>query len=85
MVSPGQELAVVVQDASADPVTAIAYVSKNIAEKVSKIEPSILKIGIKLTRNIQLLFQLMLCKEILMPCIMMSRRICPPKRLKKDT
>ena len=47
VVNPGQELAVVVQDESADPVTAVAYVPKNIADKVSKIEPSVLKIGNK--------------------------------------
>lgn len=43
VVAPGQQLAVVAQNAEGDPITAVAYVPRNIAEKVSLIEPSVLQ------------------------------------------
>lgn len=44
-VNPGTELAVLSQDNTEDPVVAIAYVSADIAKKVSRIEPSVIHIG----------------------------------------
>jgi multidrug efflux pump subunit AcrA (membrane-fusion protein) len=41
-VNPGSELAVLTQDQGNDPVVAIAYVSQDIAKRVSRLEPSIL-------------------------------------------
>lgn len=45
VVSPGQQLAVLVQGAEEDPITAVAYVSSDIASKISRVEESVLKIG----------------------------------------
>jgi multidrug efflux pump subunit AcrA (membrane-fusion protein) len=45
VVSPGTPLVVVAQDAAADPVTAVAYVSEDIAGQISMIEPSVLHLG----------------------------------------
>jgi multidrug efflux pump subunit AcrA (membrane-fusion protein) len=41
-VNPGTELAVLTQDQGNDPVIALAYVSQDIAKRVSRLEPSIL-------------------------------------------
>lgn len=41
-VNPGEELLVIAQDVKDDPTLAIAYVPKEVAEKVSLVEPSIL-------------------------------------------
>lgn len=45
VVSPGQQLAVLLQNIEDDPITAVAYVSSDIAPKISRTEESILKIG----------------------------------------
>ena len=45
VVTPGQQLAVVAQDAGSDPIKAVAYVPRNVAEKVSRIETSVLQLG----------------------------------------
>lgn len=44
-VSPGTPLMVIAGDSSADPVTAVAYVSREIAQKISQLEQSTLHIG----------------------------------------
>lgn len=44
-VSPGTPLMVIAGDSSADPVTAVAYVSREIAQKISQIEPSTVHVG----------------------------------------
>lgn len=45
VVAPGQQLAVLLQNIEDDPITAVAYVSSDIASKISRTEESILKIG----------------------------------------
>jgi multidrug efflux pump subunit AcrA (membrane-fusion protein) len=45
VVSPGQQLAVVAQAAKNDPIRAVAYVPRNLAERISRIEPSVLMMG----------------------------------------
>lgn len=44
-VNPGTELLVLTQDLENDPTVAIAYISSDIAKKVSRLEPSIIHIG----------------------------------------
>lgn len=44
-VNPGTVLMQISEDVKADPVTAIAYVSSDVAKKVSRTEPSIVRIG----------------------------------------
>lgn len=44
-VNPGTELMVLTQDIESDPTTAVAFVSSEIARKVSRTEPSIIHIG----------------------------------------
>ncbi|HSW47651.1 MAG TPA: biotin/lipoyl-binding protein [Candidatus Saccharimonadales bacterium] len=44
-VSPGTPLMVIAGDSSADPVTAVAYVTREVADKISKIEESTIHIG----------------------------------------
>jgi len=46
-VSPGTELLVIAQDVKDDPTLAIAYVPREVAEKISQIEPSFLHINEK--------------------------------------
>ncbi len=46
-VSPGTPLMILSQTAEDDPITAIVYVSKDVAQAVSRLEPSILHIGDK--------------------------------------
>jgi multidrug efflux pump subunit AcrA (membrane-fusion protein) len=45
VVAPGAQLAIIAQNAEEDPITAVAYVPANVAEKVSLVETSILKLG----------------------------------------
>ena len=44
-VNPGQVLMQISEDVEADPVTAVAYVSADIAKRVSRIEPTVVTIG----------------------------------------
>lgn len=44
-VSPGEELLIIAQNVKDDPTLAIAYVPREVAEKISQIEPSILHVN----------------------------------------
>lgn len=48
-VSPGTPLMIISQTENTKPITAVAYVSADVAKKVSRIEPSVLHIGDKST------------------------------------
>lgn len=48
-VSAGTALVVISQVVADDPITAVAYVSKDVADKVSRIEPSTIHLGDKVT------------------------------------
>jgi len=48
-VSPGDRLMIISQIESIKPITAVAYVSADVARKVSRTEPSVLHIGEKIT------------------------------------
>lgn len=47
-VSPGMPLMVISQTTEGDPITAVAFVSQDVAFRISKMEPSILHIGNKI-------------------------------------
>ncbi len=52
VINPGAPLFVIAQDAADDPITAIAYVPRSIAQQVSLLEPSVLHIGDSLVSEV---------------------------------